>query len=370
MADARRDLNGVANRIVFEQNPTAGSPRNSEGAFVTLAGGRMLFAYSAFYGGGGDDAAARIAGRWSDDGGLTWSDPPETVVENEGQQNVMGVSLLRLSDGSIALFYAVKNGFHDCRLHWRTSTDEATTWSDPRRVIDAPGYFVVNNDRVVQLRTGRLVVPAALHRCTSDRVTEWRSFDSRGIAMWFLSDDRGATWRETRTWWALPVASSSGLQEPGVVELADGRLFSWCRTSVGCQYGLWSDDGGETWSAPVPTDLRSPCSPASIKRMPRTGDLLLVYNDHSDRSGVAAPHPGSSNRTPLVTAISRDEARTWQGHRLLEASPTHGFCYTAIHVVDDAVLLAYCAGGEETDGVLNRLRIRRVSLDWVYGGEA
>ena len=355
------------NAIVFEQDPTDGSPRNSEGAFLTLAGGRVVFVYSAFYGGGGDDAAARIAGRWSDDGGRTWSDPPETVVDNEGQQNVMGVSLLRLPDESIALFYAVKNGFHDCRLHMRTSTDEANTWSAPRRVIDAPGYFVVNNDRVVQLSTGRLVVPAALHRCKAEQHTHWTSFDHRGIAVWFLSDDGGTTWRESATWWALPVHSTSGLQEPGVVELADGRLFSWCRTSMGCQYGLWSDDGGDTWSAPEPTALRTPCSPASIKRIPQTGDLLLVYNDHSDRFRLPAPRRCSATRTPLVTAVSRDEARTWQRHRLLEQSPSHGFCYTAIHFVDDAVLLAYCAGGEETGGVLNRMRIRRVSVDWLYG---
>ena len=68
-----------------------------------------------------------------------------------------------------------------------------------------------------------------------------------------------------------------------------------------------------------------------------------------------------------MTAVSRDEARTWQRVRLLEDSPEHGFCYTAIHFVEDAVLLAYCAGGPETKGVLNRLRMRRVPLDWIYG---
>ena len=355
------------NTVVFEQDPTADAPRNSEGAFVTLADGRIGFMYSAFYGGGHDDSSARIAARWSDDGGRSWSDPPEVVVDNEGQQNVMSVSLVCLQDGPIALFYAIKNGFHDCRLHLRTSTDEARTWSDPRRVIDAPGYFVVNNDRVVQLSTGRLVVPAALHRCRTERHTDWASFDHRGIALWFLSDDGGRTWREAKTWWALPKHSSSGLQEPGVVELADGRLFCWCRTSVGCQYGLWSDDGGDTWSAPEPTELRSPCSPASIKRVPQTGDLLLVWNDHSDRFRLPAAKRSSAGRTPLVTAISRDEARTWQRHRLIEDSPSDGYCYTAIHFVDDAVLLAYCAGGGDTGGVLNRLRIRRVSVDWLYG---
>ena len=48
---------------------------------------------------------------------------------------------------------------------------------------------------------------------------------------------------------------------------------------------------------------------------------------------------------------------------LLEKSPTHGYCYTAIHFTDDAVLLAYCAGGASTKMVLDRLRVRRISLD-------
>ena len=48
--------------------------------------------------------------------------------------------------------------------------------------------------------------------------------------MWFYSDDEGQTWQEAATWWGPPVRSGSGLQEPGLVELADGKLFGWART--------------------------------------------------------------------------------------------------------------------------------------------
>ena len=41
---------------------------------------------------------------------------------------------------------------------------KAARWSKAVRCIPAPGYFVLNNDRVVQLSTGRLVLPAAFHR--------------------------------------------------------------------------------------------------------------------------------------------------------------------------------------------------------------
>src|SRR6185437_9726440 len=72
--------------------PTPESPRNSEGAFVSLKDGRTLFVYSHFTGGKGDDAAADLVGRTSSDGGKTWSEPAQ-LVAREGRMNVMSVSL-------------------------------------------------------------------------------------------------------------------------------------------------------------------------------------------------------------------------------------------------------------------------------------
>jgi hypothetical protein len=288
--------------------------------------------------------------------------------------NTMSASFLRLHDGRVALFYLVKNSFHDCRPRMRLSEDEVKTWSEPVLCIPAPGYFVVNNDRAVQLKSGRLVVPAAYHRARTEDPSAGETFDSRAIAMWFLSDDGGETWRESKSWWALPVPSGSGLQEPGVIELKDGTLLSWCRTDVGYQYGMASRDGGETWSPPKPTEFVSPCSPLSIKRIPEdapvgAGNLLAVWNDISGRFSLPRPAKESWGRTPLVSAISSDDGATWTQHRIIEGDPERGYCYTAIHFVDDAVLLAYCAGGKPTGSVLNTLRIRRVSVEWFCIGK-
>jgi len=342
---------------VLTLEPTPEFPRSSEGSFVTLKSGRVLFLYTQFYGGAADHSPARIVAIHSDDAGRTWSREPRTVVENEGGANVMSASLLRLRSGGIAMFYLLKNSWIDCRPYLRISTDEAQTWSEPKLVVAAPGYFVLNNDRVIQLKNGRLVVPVAFHRSRGTDPDSSRSFDARGIALWCLSGDEGRTWTESATWWAAPAHCSSGLQEPGVVELDDGSLFGWARTTLGAQYGFRSADAGTTWSAPEPTGLKSPCSPASIKRLPGSPDLLAVYNDHSG----AFPFP-ANKRTPLVTAISSDNGRTWAKPKVVEADPEGWYCYTAIHFVDDAVLLAYCAGDKKVGG-LNRLRIRRLRLD-------
>lgn len=349
-------LPGRAAEDVVNIEPTRENPRNSEGSFATLKDGRILFCYTQFYGGAADHSPARIVGIESRDDGRTWSQP-RVVVDNEGGNNVMSVSLLRLKSGRLALFYVLKNSWLDCRPRLRTSEDDGATWSEPVLVVAAPGYFVLNNDRVVQLSTGRLVVPVAFHRARDTDPAAAKSFDARAIDVWYLSDDEGRTWHEADSWWALPGVTRSGLQEPGVVELPDHTLLGWSRTDQGRQFELRSTDQGKTWSAPVPGPLASPVSPASIKVIPGTSRLLALYNDHSGKF----PFP-KGRRTPLVAAFSDDGGKTWHSHRQIESDPDGWYCYTAIHFIKDAVLLGYCAG-DKTVGGLNRLRIRRLKLD-------
>jgi sialidase-1 len=346
------------NIVTLNLEPTQEHPRNSEGAFATLASGRIVFCYTEYCGGAADESPARIVRIQSDDQGRTWSQPVVVVV-NTGGKNVMSVSLLRLASGKLALFYLVKNSWIDCRPHLRVSSDDGATWSDAQRVLDAPGYFVLNNDRVIQTRTGRLVMPLAFHRSRGSDPHSSKSFDARAIALWLYSDDAGATWREAATWWALPVPNGTGLQEPGVVELENGSLFAWSRTDQGAQFAFTSSDVGKTWTPPTPTEMKSPVSPASIKRLPNRPDLLAIYNDHSGRFPFS-----KGKRTPLVAAISADDGRTWPQAKLIENDPDGWYCYTAIHFAGDTVLLGYCAGDSKVGG-LNRLRIRRVSLDWL-----
>ncbi len=336
--------------------PTKENPRSSEGAFVTLKSGRILFYYTQFYGGAQDNSPAHIVAIQSDDEGKTWSKEPQVIVNNAGGENVMSVSLLRLKSGRLALFYLLKNNWLDCRPYVRFSDDETKTWSEPVLMLAAPGYFVMNNDRVIQLTTGRLVAPLAFHRAKGSDPKTSKSFDSRAITLWSLSDDEGKTWREADSWWAMPQATRSGLQEPGVVETADGSLLSWARTDGGSQFFFRSKDQGKTWTPPMPSALVSPVSPASIKRLPDSDKLLAIYNDHSGKF----PFP-KGKRTPLIAAISADGGATWSQAKAIEDDPDGWYCYNAMHFTKDALLLGYCAGDSKVGG-LNRLRIKRVPL--------
>ncbi len=336
--------------------PTSEHPRNSEGDIVQLADGRLCLAYTRFTGGTADHSAADIVARTSDDGGKTWS-ADRVIVPNEGQANVMSVSFARLKTGELLLFYLRKHGWDDLTMFVRRSTDELATLSEPVRVTLGEGYHVVNNGRVVQLRTGRLVVPAALHPCLDGTA---KTFQPRAIMRVFFSDDGGRTWQADAMSPEAPSPTSPMLQEPGIIELKDGRLMMYIRTNQGTQYECFSDDAGAHWTAPGPGPLSSPLSPATVGRVPWTGDLLAVWNDHSGWHVFPA-----GKRTPLCLAVSRDDGRTWSPSRVIEGDPDGWYCYTSMTFVGDRVILSYCAGDSKVGG-LNRLKVVSVSREWLY----
>ncbi|MEO7652909.1 MAG: sialidase family protein [Bryobacteraceae bacterium] len=339
--------------------PGPGNPRNTEGSFVPLKDGRLLFIYSKFSTDGpADSGAASLAARYSSDGGQTWTKDDRIVVANEAGMNVMSVSLLRLASGELALFYMRKNSMLDCRAYLRISKNEGKTWSKPRLAIPDPGYFVLNNDRAYQLKSGRIVLPVALHK---NEIAQATKFNSRGVAMCYLSDDKGKTWRRSKTVLENPDPNPAGLQEPGVVVLKDGRLLMFIRTGMGSQYFSYSSDSGETWSPVAASTLLSPVSPASIERIPKTGDLLAVWNDHS----MVSAEIRNRKRTPFTVAISKDDGKTWEKAKNLFDDPEGWYCYTAIQFAGDRVLLAYNSGGSGLPR-LSRTVITYFDVDWLY----
>lgn len=332
-------------------NPGKDNPRNSEGDFIELEDGRLLFVYSRYYGeSSSDHGNAYLAGRYSSDRGETWTEEDVVILPNEGEMNVMSVSLLRLQNGDIALFYLRKNSTEDCVPMMRVSKDEAKTWSDPVACItDKEGYFVLNNDRVIQLSDGRLMMSVAWHAAPGEA---WKNAASLYA---YYSDDNGQTWVSSS---AVPNPTGVILQEPGLVELENGTIMMFVRSDAGVQSLSYSTDRGESWSPVEESSLVSPLSPASIERIPSSGNLLAVWNNnlHED--------PDSARfRTPLNLAISKDEGQTWDNIRVLEDDPEGWYCYTAIQFVDDSeVLLAYCAGNRPQGTGLSITKLVKVDL--------
>lgn len=340
--------------VVLRLAPGPDNPRNSEGDFITLKDGKILFIYSHFSGASGSDFGnAYLASRYSTDKGKTWTAEDELVVRQEGDMNVMSVSLLRLQNGNIALFYARKNSEEDCIPLMRISTDEAKTWSDPVTCItDRPGYYVLNNNRIIQLKNGRLLMPVALHKTIGGK---WQN---RATVYTYYSDDNGRTWTCSA---AVPNNTEIITQEPGLIELKDGTIMMFIRTDSGVQQLSYSKDKGETWSHIGPSNIKSPLSPASIQRIPSTGDLLLVWNNN-DGSNPAL----KGKRTPFNLAISRDEGKTWEHTKTIEEHPDGWYCYTAMEFIGNQVLLGHCAGNRPQGTGLAITNITRIGLDSIY----
>jgi hypothetical protein len=192
-------------------------------------------------------------------------------------------------------------------------------------------YTGLTNGRCIRLKSGRIVLEA------------WEGGDS----YCYLSDDDGATWRESQR-----VKPEGGdCWEPACVELKDGRVLMLMRTQLGGQYKSVSGDGGQTWSKPEPTPLEGTAAPVSIGRIPTTGDLLAVWNHN----------PGAAHRNPFTAAISKDEGQTWQQFRNVEEGPGDAWAYPAVTWVGHNALLTYF---NYTGGLSLFLKI--LPAEWFY----
>lgn len=354
-------------KIIRDIPPHPDNPRNSEGAFMTLKNGDILFIYSAFKGDNGlDHGFTNLKALRSTDGGETFEDDGIVLTcEGEKGVNTMSVSLLRMGNGDIGLFYLVRTTYTQMQMFMRRSSDEGKTWSERVCCTPMDGYFVSNNDRVIRLSNGRIIVPISTHRATNTPNGGF-AYDSYSDLIWFGSEDDGRTFHQLRGHCALEglAHSKNGLQEPGVVERSPGVLWGWARTDLGRQYEMFSFDGGDSWTSAQPSAFTSPCSPLCMKRLP-DGRICVVWNPVPIYNGRSEFAGGiwTGGRTPLAIAFSKDDGLTFTEPLILDDDPESGYCYCAIHPVEDGLLLAYCAGGPVDKDCRARLRIRKISWE-------
>lgn len=354
-----------------------GNPRNSEGAFLRLKDGRIVYVYSRYRGDScHDHAYCEIAAIYSSDEGETFSEPEilfaPRLEEQYDETNMMSVSLLRMQNGDIGVFYLLKRHNIVCELNMRRSSDELKTFSEPVRCVgDTPGYYEVNNDRVIRTSSGRLIVPAAKYQSEIGYYGPVNDFiDPRSCVAFFASDDDGYTWRRISGMISLYGGgySNTGFQEPGVVELAPGLLYAYFRTDLGRQYESISIDGGSEWTMPQPSRFTSPYSPMQIKQNPYSGKFYAIWNPVPKYFGKPLASIWTGGRSPLVIAEGEFGANgiSWGEPRIIEEDPRAGFCYPSVmYLSEKEALLAYCAGSAEfgDENCLTRVRIRKIGLE-------
>ena len=345
------------------------NPRNSEGDFALMRDGSILFAYSRYHGDDADDdAACDVAGMISRDGGRSFAPLPDllaTAVELD-TLNIMSVSLCRIPDGTLCLFYLAKFGPQSAVYLKRVSEENGLSFGPPELCVPKKRgvYYVINNARICVSPQGEVLLPLARHSIVGEKGTCHGSYF--GTACVFAGDSHGRNWYQKSKVLSMPYPghSHTGLQEPGIEALPDGRLYGYFRTDRHFQYESFSSDGGATWTRPVPSVFTSPDSPMLIRRNPFSGIYYAVWNPIPNYNGRLNPEQRWVNggRTPIVLAQSKDGLE-YSRYTVLEDEPEHGYCYPAMYFLDEkTILMSYCCGGPEDGMELTRTRIRRIVL--------
>ena len=359
-----RKENKMNSKLLHQLPPAENNPRNSEGAFIRGKKGEILFAYSRYAGNScHDHARCDIALISSFDEGRSCSEPRIIAKASEfGAVNIMSVSAMELTDGKIAFFYLIKDNFENKGLILnlgRSISEDGENFANERCEIKAPpAYYIVNNDRLVRLKSGRILAPTAYTPCDAHKGKSVLPY----VTSCLYSDDDGKTFYKAnfdlRSAYGLNY--KYGLQEPGVIEREDG-LYLWMRTEYGTQYESFSNGELEDFCDAHPSIFTSPLSPMQMKEY--DGVIYTVYNPAPRYNGREMA-PGTWGRTPLVIRKSIDGGKTFGELNVIEDDPTRGYSYPAMFKTNDGrLLLGYCRGDASDVNNLCRIGITEIEID-------
>ncbi len=213
------------------------------------------------------------------------------------------------------------------------SDDDGQTWQDggeiemPRDRYDHPDRNIPKNWIAWQLpiRDSMGKVFLGYTQWTSPKVFNeqpagWYSRDSRCKFMRFENIDDSPDPKDLKVTF-LPNDEAgieinypqredvSVAQEPSVVLLPDGRLFSIMRTFTGYIWYSVSDDNGHTWRAPEPLrnkddgqPFKQPIAPCPVYKL-NNNKFLLVFHNNDGHLGQYGPGDALYNRRPAFISI-------------------------------------------------------------------
>ena len=297
----------TAREDIFTDAPFAQCHASTLAEPLTGAGGSLVAAWF----GGSEEGASDVAIWTAIRGETGWSAPERVAIGRgpaDGQLPCWNPVLWQDPEGPLHLFYRVGETPKTWWTMRMLSGDGGWSWGAPELLPD--GILGPIKNKPVLLADGRLIAPSSSEH------------DGRRVHF-EISEDRGMTWRRTGSF------GGKNLQiiQPTLLVLGDGRLQALCRSKQERIVGLWSEDGGETWSAPVLTELGNPNSGIDGVTL-ADGRHLLVHN------------PGVRCRSPLVVSISED-GRQWRRVGTLEREEGE-FSYPAvIQRADGMVAISY-----------------------------
>lgn len=272
------------------------------------------------------------SGRWSD--AVKLSDDPTRSEQNP-------VLFLDPDNVLWLLYTAQKSGNQDTAIvRYRQSMDFGQNWGPIATLLDQPGTFI--RQPVVVLTNGDWLLP--VFYCRTQPGEKWVGNNDDSVVK--ISRDKGKSWRD------VAVPDSTGCVHMNITLLKDGSLLALYRSRWADHiYQSRSHDGGQSWSAPLATELPNNNSSIQVTTL-ANGDLALVFNamsaegaserrtslydeieDEDDVAVTAEPviHSGKTAfwgapRAPMTLAISRDGGKSWPFRRNLDEGD--GYCMT------------------------------------------
>lgn len=323
--------------------------RYSEGAFIKLKNGDIMFMCTRFKGErANDNAPADLVRYITKDKGITWSESEPVLKGNDfGVMNIMSLSLIRMKNGDMGILFIAKivPSWVNYIL-FSTSADEGKTWSKPVSALPTSynGKLGVNNARLTRLSSGRLIYPLSLHGGTLPPKYDYPHYSgsSYTIDSAVFSDDEGKIWSLASDFACPPFTGThSGIQEGCIWEINPGVLKLVWRSDKMYQYESLSFDNGDHWSVPTPSCFTGTCSPIYFIRNDANGKVYALWNPtpNYNRKGP------KQSRTPLAIAEVNKDISAFKDFELVENDPICSYAYlSGIFTDEDRLLLAYSSG--------------------------
>ncbi len=293
---------------------------------------------------------------YSKDSGQNWTGPN---IINDTPLDDRDVGLITLDDGSVlaSWFTLDEKSYMSKKAHSTSEPEileELEFWDD-KTINHYAGSYVMKSSNGISFNRRIRIPVTAPHGPIQlkDRSLLYlgRYFNNdqekRGI-MVYKSYDRGLTWVETC---AVDTGSFDVdyCHEPHAVELDDGKIIGMVRYQKDCFtfFKILSDDGGKTWSNPVPTNAKG--SPPHLLKH-SSGAIICVYGYRG------YPKTGTNPPYGQLAMISYDNGNTWTGEYAIRLdTPNYDTGYPAsIELSDKSILTVYYqqAKPEDLPGLL------------------
>ncbi len=327
----------------------------------------------------------RILLRRSMDDGKTWS-APKSIADVEGpkRKNPLALRmknvdpndvtynnpvLIAAKDGTVHMLFCLEYE----RAFYQRSDDDGVSWSKPVEITAtfdafkkdyAWKVFATGPNHSIQLKTGRIVVPAWLSSGAGENAHR------PSVTTTIYSDDQGKTWKSGDI--AVPCTDEwINPNETAAIELSDGRVMLNVRSESKAHRRLvvTSPDGATNWSTPRFDDaLLEPICMGGIVRYDYGGQRLILFsNPHNIDKAKGKAEPGKNrDRRNISIKLSHDEGQSWPVNKLLEAGPS---AYSDIAVTKFGTILCFYGRAGDGKGMLAwsgaRLTLARFNLDWL-----